>query len=332
MTKIRMEQHFAADTVWEPLYRMETAVEPYERELFQSEPLRRLKQLYHYGAGALVSPVTHSRFEHTVGVWALTKRFFPGWKELHAAAIVHDIGHLPFSHTVEMALGKNHHHLTEQAIASAPISTILTRHGFSAEAIIDLLNRDTPLTHRTEGLGIDHFDSFMRDTHMLGLTREPAYELVNRIRFDGNWIEADEDTALSLLHAVADDNCTFLDPYFLAVDEVLSQAALTHTQAEPELRSRIERMTDAELLEVLGNSPLEPVRSFVRVLVKEPHLILPCKAEDRGAMRTEIRKVYKKQPRVQGQWLSDRSAAARERLAELDRLAGSFYFTIGREA
>lgn len=161
-------QIFAADRFFEPLYRLEVAVSPFERELLQSIPLRRLKHLHHFGASSLITPVTHSRLEHTLGVWTLAKHFFPAWPELHAAALLHDIGHLPFSHAAELPLGFDHHAQTLELISAEPIATILERHGLLPEAVIGLLNRDTPLSHKTRGLSLDHLDSFFRDTHAAG--------------------------------------------------------------------------------------------------------------------------------------------------------------------
>lgn len=54
----------------EPLY-PNIKMTDVELELFQSSYLRRLKYLAHFGAASLVSPVVHSRFEHTLGVLKL---------------------------------------------------------------------------------------------------------------------------------------------------------------------------------------------------------------------------------------------------------------------
>ncbi|WP_231686949.1 HD domain-containing protein [Bacillus sp. JCM 19034] len=107
----------------EPLYPF-VEPHPWEMELFQSKPVRRLKQLAHFGAGSLISPVVHTRYEHTIGVWKLVSIFFPDEILLRAAAILHDVGHLPFSHSVEKTLGFNHHRLTEEYINEEEISSI----------------------------------------------------------------------------------------------------------------------------------------------------------------------------------------------------------------
>ncbi|MCZ8514507.1 HD domain-containing protein [Paenibacillus filicis] len=324
-----IQQIFAkGQPIWESLYRLEIRPEPFESELFQSAPLRRLKHLHHFGAGAFISPVRHSRFEHTVGVWALAKHFFPQWLELHAAAILHDIGHLPFSHSIERSLGLDHHAVTEQAILGEPIASILRRHGLSEQRTVDLLNQDSPLTHRSDLIGIDHLDSFLRDTQAAGKNSLDPAELVRRLRFRDHYAETDEETAMHLLNAVAGDNLIFLSPYFLAADALLGQASAVHLDAHPELRVHIPSMTDYQLTVQLENSPSAAVRDMMRVLLYEPHRIVPCGDEVPDALRADIRKVYMKQPLVGGVPIRELNPEARARLEELEALKGSHYFQV----
>lgn len=82
--------------------------------------LRRIRQL---GSGFLVFPgAEHSRFSHALGALGLMQRALNNlrekgttitFKEIEAACIcilLHDIGHGPFSHTLENTLIKNFHH------------------------------------------------------------------------------------------------------------------------------------------------------------------------------------------------------------------------------
>lgn len=89
-----------------------------EHRYFQR--LRRIKQL---GMGELVYPgATHSRFHHALGATQLMSRALHVLKQKEvqiseqefeatcAAILLHDIGHGPFSHTLEHALIKGLHH------------------------------------------------------------------------------------------------------------------------------------------------------------------------------------------------------------------------------
>ncbi|MFE5323553.1 HD domain-containing protein [Paenibacillus sp. NPDC056579] len=346
MDIIPVQQTFEITEVWEPLYRMRLKAAPFEQELFQSAPLRRLKHLHHFGAGALFSPVTHSRYEHTVGVWALVKHFFPEDRELRAAAIVHDTGHLPFSHSIEQALGLSHHHMTEEMIGSSPLTTILIRHGLSPNRIIGLLNGDSPLTHRSDFLGIDHLDSFLRDTHMAGRGTAHPYELVRSLRFHGHFVDTDEKTAVHLLNAIVNDNLIFLQPQFLAMDDLLSRAVKAYCsevasdsvitsgdnvycRASASAAARnIARMTDYELLCLLQSCSAPDIRELLHVLLAEPHRIVLCESHAPGAREVTVRKAYCKQPMVQGLPLRDVNPAAREALDCVSALAGMYYYRI----
>jgi len=66
--------------------------------------LRRLQRIAHYGASARILPMTHTRFIHTVGVFTLAVHLRPEDWPLRLAALLHDVGHLPFSHSAGRAL------------------------------------------------------------------------------------------------------------------------------------------------------------------------------------------------------------------------------------
>ncbi|GIN72844.1 hypothetical protein J14TS2_33190 [Bacillus sp. J14TS2] len=185
----------------EPLYPF-VEPHPWEVELFNTVKVRRLKQLAHFGAGSIVSSVVHSRFEHAVGVWKLAAIFFPDDVLLRGAAILHDIGHLPFSHSLEKILGFNHHHLTEQFIQEEEISDILREIGINPFEIIDYLNKPSVLTGKEDILGIDHLDSFFRDTYMAGECKYLPKDMLSKIHCTPKGIETDEVTGLYLLKLI----------------------------------------------------------------------------------------------------------------------------------
>src|SRR5262245_13179216 len=91
--------------------------------------LRRIKQL---GFSEQVFPgANHSRFAHSLGVLHVTKKFLTQFDQvtgerledsqralLLAAALLHDIGHGPFSHAFEKVTGVNHEAFTRQIIVT----------------------------------------------------------------------------------------------------------------------------------------------------------------------------------------------------------------------
>ncbi|MFS0864068.1 HD domain-containing protein [Fredinandcohnia sp. 179-A 10B2 NHS] len=214
----------------EPFYQKDVELFPWEYELLQTTTVRRLKFLSHYGAGSLITSAKHSRFEHTLGVWTLIATFFPKEEELRIAALLHDVGHLPFSHAVERTLGFNHHHITEEYIKGEEISTILQKHGFSPTTIIDLLNRDTPVSHKTAYLSADHLDSFLRDAYMLGKLRMHPADILKALSFNHYYVETDMATGKHIMEAIYHDHSCFLHPINLALDVLLAKAISTFTE------------------------------------------------------------------------------------------------------
>ncbi len=104
-------------------------LDEFEKEVVNSLPFQRLHYIHQLGIAFLVYPgATHSRFEHSLGVMHIASKIFKRlcktirpdvfhliprkgsteyiyWmRVLRMAALCHDMGHLPFSHTAEQDL------------------------------------------------------------------------------------------------------------------------------------------------------------------------------------------------------------------------------------
>ncbi len=123
-----------------------------ERALIDSEPVQRLRCIHQLGMSHFVYPgANHTRLEHSIGVMDIAARAFDVvfsrnqsdeirrllgqhlerdalayWRRvIRAAALLHDIGHLPFSHAAEKDLlptGWNHERLTAAMIRESEIA------------------------------------------------------------------------------------------------------------------------------------------------------------------------------------------------------------------
>jgi HD superfamily phosphohydrolase len=126
-----------------------------EKRLIDSTPFQRLKSIHQLATSFQVYPgAVHTRFEHSLGVMAVADRIFKTvfdgeirdevrdriadelgdyqkryWQRvIRVAALLHDIGHLPFSHAAEEDLlpeGWNHERLTAEMIRQSEIADIL---------------------------------------------------------------------------------------------------------------------------------------------------------------------------------------------------------------
>ncbi len=141
-----------------------------EKELIDSAPFQRLRAIHQLAMCYQVYPgATHKRFEHSLGVMEAATRIFRSvferrlpdavhdrlaeelkserinyWRKVvRLAALLHDIGHLPFSHAAEEQLlpeGWNHERLTACLIRESEINQMLrnARPIVDPEDVIDL--------------------------------------------------------------------------------------------------------------------------------------------------------------------------------------------------
>ncbi|MFD1173156.1 HD domain-containing protein [Oceanobacillus picturae] len=305
----------------EPLYPY-IEPHPWEEALFKSKPVRRLKYLSHFGGASFLSPVVHSRYDHTVGVWKLTAFYFPDNVVLRAAALLHDIGHLPFSHAMEEALGFDHHKLTEQYILEHEVSTILQKANIDPKKLVNLLNLPTAITGTGNILGLDHLDSFLRDTYMAGQISRLPRDLLGDIHCDPDGIETTLDTGNYMLQLILADHKLFLSPTMVAVDRLLAEAVKLHWgKITDHNREEFAQMTDADVLAILASSPSSEARELLHTIHYEPHRIKINSAKTRNGYPIAIRKIYSKVPLCSGRPLTEYSEEARLVLQDLKDLA-----------
>lgn len=192
-----------ADGVWvDPLWRIEVALTPLERELLRTWWVRRLAFVAHAGAASITTTQTYSRLEHSLGVLALVAHFAPDDHEARAAALLHDVGHLPFSHTLEGIAGLDHHRLGTERIRE--LGPVLGRHGTSAARVIGLDSGSlpSPLRASSGAMKLDHLDSFVRSGQAHGRTVVAAPELLSRCRLRDGGVGTDRTTADELVRLV----------------------------------------------------------------------------------------------------------------------------------
>ncbi|NOY09977.1 MAG: HD domain-containing protein [Spirochaetes bacterium] len=125
------------DPVWKNIYLSGSLLEVTKDRCFQK--LNRIKQL---GPAYLVYPgATHTRLNHSLGVFALAHRLIKhlvafeevrelsveGVKSFLCAALLHDLGHYPFAHSLKDINIKSHEELTSELIMGSGITGILKK-------------------------------------------------------------------------------------------------------------------------------------------------------------------------------------------------------------
>ena len=146
--------------------------------------LRRIKQL---GLGLYTyQGAEHSRFTHSLGALHLMTRILDQLSDRYqissqdhaaarAAALLHDVGHGPFSHAMESVLGVHHEKLTMQAVLSEQTELWRALSSCSAElpervaSIIEGTFKPAALAQLVSSqLDVDRMDYLLRDSLMTG--------------------------------------------------------------------------------------------------------------------------------------------------------------------
>lgn len=311
----------------EPLY-PSVEILDWEKKLFEKKALRRLKHLAHFGAGALISPVVHSRLDHTFGVWKLAAHFFPEDHLLRAAAILHDVGHIPFSHSAEKFLGFDHHQLTEKIICTKEIKECLREGDLSSQTIIDYLNQKTVLTGKNQNLGLDHLESFLRDTYMCGTALRFPKEVLMSLNCTETGIDTEQETAEYIMTLILHDHQYFLSPKMIAVDRLIAEAIHLHWEevGDPLNKEAFAYKTDVDLLGELLSSPSKRTREITQTILYQPSKM--CIRSGGNGYPIEIRKIYSDVPFVNGESVVTKSVKAKKMFEELHDLSFQLYVSI----
>jgi HD superfamily phosphohydrolase len=162
-----------------------------ERDVIDTPFVQRLRRIHQLAGAYMVYPgAVHTRFDHVIGamhVAGQTAEALSLWvdlkpdtiQEIRLAALLHDVGHGPFSHTFEEVLADKttttHEDISQRIIAETSISDMLSRHGFSPKKMSAFAvgKQSTVPSFMNEiiagGLSADIMDYLLRDSYFTGV-------------------------------------------------------------------------------------------------------------------------------------------------------------------
>ena len=160
-----------------------------EHDILDSQMFQRLRRIRQLAGAHLIYPsAQHSRFEHSLGTMhiagyagetLLSKGYLESEEEiqeLRLAALLHDIGHGPFSHLFEEVLNeksrKNHEDIGKEIILKSEISDIISRYGYDSSTVSNLSCGQSKIKFLNEiiagSLSADIMDYLPRDGMFTG--------------------------------------------------------------------------------------------------------------------------------------------------------------------
>jgi hypothetical protein len=314
----------------DPMWRHRVYLTALEQDLLRCWWVRRLAFIAHAGAASLTSTQSYSRLEHSLGLLSLVDSLDPGDELARAAALVHDVGHLPLSHTFEGVAGLDHHQIGRDRITQ--LSPVFAAHGIDVDHVLDVVEglRPSALHGPTEALRLDHLESWLRSGHAHGRTREPPADTLAKLRLHNGAVDTDPTTAAYLVElAVGEARWRTSTPNVTATGLVRQLSAMLLTDVDSDGQHHIATMTDDEFWAMLLTHPLtsqtahayrrDPGAWAATTLDSTPTRNSdPSDPMSSGSIEFDVGRLYLDLPLVDGQPMTDHSHFAT--VADLPRL------------
>ncbi|MCW3131616.1 MAG: HD domain-containing protein [Candidatus Methanospirare jalkutatii] len=187
-------------------------------DILDTREMQRLRRIRQLGFSYLVYPgANHTRFEHSLGVFHLTSVLLEHLnvreetEELLAAALIHDIGHGPYSHVSEPLIrkftGKSHEDIEDIVLGNATtadaedgdarrvrqragakrgergdartVTEVLEHHDLDKRKVLSFVKGTEKLSGILKGeIDADKMDYLVRDAYYTGV----AYGIIDNIR------------------------------------------------------------------------------------------------------------------------------------------------------
>ncbi|WP_214774264.1 HD domain-containing protein [Exiguobacterium sp. s37] len=189
-------------------------------ELINTKEFQRLRRIKQLGTSFLTfHGAEHTRFHHSLGVYEIARQLidqfqqYPEWDDrdrelLLAAALLHDVGHGPFSHAFEHVFSVRHEVWTERIIlGETEVNKVLSEMGVGfAEEVASIINKTHPnrliVNMLSSQLDVDRMDYLLRDAHFAGVSYG-KFDLERMLRV----LRPDEDQVVvkqSGMHTIED--------------------------------------------------------------------------------------------------------------------------------
>lgn len=279
------------------------AVEGVAADLVETPPVQRLRRVKQLGTVTMVYPsANHTRFEHSLGVYHLANRALSHLgiegrqaERVRAAALLHDVGHSPYSHNIEEIVhrktGKYHDDVAE-LLQHGEVASVLASHDLSPGKVAALVSGDGELGQLVSGeLDVDRMDYLVRDAHHTGVPYGTIdhERLVRELRFvDGHLVldEGNVQTAESLLLARALMNPTVYAHHVARIAKSMLRRGTERLLRETDVTAeQLRRWDDYDLLVRLRES--EATEAYARRLT-ERHLFKRAVWAERQAVPDEL--------------------------------------------
>lgn len=208
--------------------------EPVLIELFDSPALERIKHVYQYGIRSLIDGYgkCYTRYEHSVGVWALLRLHGANLEE-QIAGLLHDASHTVFSHVGDFLFKQAdcrksyQDDIHERYLEKMGVGKILSKYGIRLEDIVPKGDIHKALDQELPNLCADRIEYNIQEGLMAGLLCEQdVCDILADLKFEqGQWFFTNAATAAKIARvSLHGSRYIWGGPASFVVDSLTAQA------------------------------------------------------------------------------------------------------------
>lgn len=185
------------------IYGTYSITEPVIIDLLEHPMMQRLQKVHQYGLDYYLNkPIEYNRYEHSLGVFVLLRRFGASKLE-QVAGLLHDVSHTAFSHVAdylfkaqdEKSSYQDEHH--EDFLRESGLAAVLEKHGISVEDIHHKHKYFKGLEQELPDICADRLEYNLMGGFVEGLiSHKEIKQILNDLRYEhGRWFFTDASSA-----------------------------------------------------------------------------------------------------------------------------------------
>ncbi len=186
-----------------------------ERTVIDSPFIQRLRRIHQLAGAYMVYPgAVHTRFDHVLGAMHVAGLMAESIankidlnktkiQDIRLAALLHDVGHGPFSHLFEEVLTEKtnltHEDISQRIVLKSSVRDILETHGISSKKISNLcvgkLGKPPYMNEIVAGgLSADIMDYLLRDSYFTGVEygKVDIHRIIDSVTIINNHLALDQ--------------------------------------------------------------------------------------------------------------------------------------------
>ncbi len=258
-----------------------------EKELIDSHVFQRLRKIRQLAGAHLVYPgAHHTRFEHSLGTMHLTGLAAQSLLDkgyivkndqieiLRLAALLHDIGHGPFSHLFEEVLlvknthATSHENIGKKIIRETIIDDILAKYGYDSKYIATISFGESPVIFYNElisgALSSDIMDYLPRDSFFTGVEygKIDYYRLISSLEVLSNGHLGINKSAINSLESMLISRYQMFKAVYFHKTVRSAEVMLLHSLLEADPQMHFSSLSIDDFIEYTDESIIDAICSL----------------------------------------------------------------------